>query len=95
MAEPVLQTLALTLEPDVGIATLLLHRPAAANALTMPMVEELVAAFDFLETQPSVRAVVLSGSGTRFCAGIDLRTLAELLASARGPCACEGRRSGR
>jgi enoyl-CoA hydratase/carnithine racemase len=89
---PPLRTLELRVEEQHGIATVLLNRPSAANALTHELLEELRATFEHLETLPSIRAVVLAGAGPRFCAGIDLRTLTELLASARGDCACEGRR---
>lgn len=92
MPPPQLRTLELRVEEAHGIATLLLNRPAAANSLTVELLGELRASFEFLETLSAVRAVVLAANGPRFCAGIDLRTLTELLASARGDCACEGRR---
>jgi 2-(1,2-epoxy-1,2-dihydrophenyl)acetyl-CoA isomerase len=56
-----------------GVATIALNRPAALNALTIPMKERLLAALDEAGRDPAVRAVVLTGSGRAFCAGQDLR----------------------
>jgi 2-(1,2-epoxy-1,2-dihydrophenyl)acetyl-CoA isomerase len=56
-----------------GVATITLNRPAALNALTIPMKERLLAALDEASRDPAVRAVVLTGSGRAFCAGQDLR----------------------
>jgi 2-(1,2-epoxy-1,2-dihydrophenyl)acetyl-CoA isomerase len=56
-----------------GVATITLNRPAALNALTIPMKERLLAALDEAGRDPAVRAVVLTGSGRAFCAGQDLR----------------------
>jgi 2-(1,2-epoxy-1,2-dihydrophenyl)acetyl-CoA isomerase len=56
-----------------GVATITLNRPAALNALTIPMKEQLLAALDEAGRDPAVRAVVLTGSGRAFCAGQDLR----------------------
>jgi 2-(1,2-epoxy-1,2-dihydrophenyl)acetyl-CoA isomerase len=63
----------LRLEVDDGVATITLDRPAALNALTVPLKEELLAAFDRVAADPAVRAIVLTGAGRAFCAGQDLR----------------------
>ncbi|MGW1054454.1 enoyl-CoA hydratase/isomerase family protein [Streptomyces sp. NPDC001118] len=55
------------------IAVLTLNRPASANALNIPLRRELAARIDELGADPTVRAVVITGSGRHFCAGADLR----------------------
>ena len=56
-----------------AIATLTLDRPAALNALTIPLKTELLAAFRAIAHDRAVRAVVLTGAGRAFCAGQDLK----------------------
>lgn len=56
---------------DDGIATVLLSRPEAMNAMTVDLVRELGEAVGDLE-RDGTRAVVLSGEGRCFCAGADL-----------------------
>ena len=58
---------------DGPIATLTLDRPGALNALTIPLKEALLAAFEDVAARPAVRAVILTGAGRAFCAGQDLR----------------------
>lgn len=57
-----------------GILTILLNRPDRMNAFTVEMGNELVAALDEADGNDDVRAVILSGSGRAFCAGMDLST---------------------
>jgi enoyl-CoA hydratase/carnithine racemase len=54
-----------------GVADVRLNRPEKLNALDRPMFEALVAAGQRLSADRSVRAVVLSGEGRAFCAGLD------------------------
>ena len=56
-----------------GVATLTLSRPDVLNALSTPMVEALLEALARLKADPAVRALLLSGKGRAFCAGVDLR----------------------
>src|SRR5579872_5673074 len=56
---------------DVAIITL--NRPKALNAWHRPMREMLMAALRAGETDPSVRALVLTGRGDAFSAGQDLQ----------------------
>jgi 2-(1,2-epoxy-1,2-dihydrophenyl)acetyl-CoA isomerase len=56
-----------------GIATITLDRPAALNALTIPMKRDLLAALRAAERDAAVRAVILTGAGRAFCAGQDLQ----------------------
>jgi enoyl-CoA hydratase/carnithine racemase len=55
-----------------GILTLTLSRPEQLNAFTTEMAEELVLAFERASADDDVRAVVVTGSGRAFCAGMDL-----------------------
>jgi enoyl-CoA hydratase/carnithine racemase len=63
-----------TLSYDVadGILTLTLDRPEQLNAFTVEMADELVDAFTRASTDGEVRAIVVTGSGRAFCAGMDL-----------------------
>ncbi|GAB2888417.1 crotonase/enoyl-CoA hydratase family protein [Nocardioides pacificus] len=55
-----------------GIATILLNRPASLNAFTDRMEVEMLAALDACDRDDDVRAVVITGAGRAFCAGMDL-----------------------
>jgi enoyl-CoA hydratase/carnithine racemase len=55
-----------------GILTLTLSRPERLNAFTVTMAEELIEAFSRANTDDAVRAVVVTGAGRAFCAGMDL-----------------------
>lgn len=57
-----------------GIYTILLDRPDRMNAFTVEMGNELIAALDEADNDDAVRAVILSGNGRAFCAGMDLST---------------------
>lgn len=63
----------LRVEVADAIATIILDRPDALNALTVPLKEGLLAAFGQVAADSAVRAVVLTGAGRAFCAGQDLR----------------------
>jgi enoyl-CoA hydratase/carnithine racemase len=56
-----------------GIATITLHRPEKMNAFTGTMMSEMIDAFDRIDADDGVRAVIVTGYGDRaFCAGADL-----------------------
>jgi enoyl-CoA hydratase/carnithine racemase len=55
-----------------GIATLTLCRPEKLNAYTVDMMHELLHAFDAVDADDAVRAVIVTGAGRGFCAGADL-----------------------
>ena len=65
----------LQLERDGAVAILRFNRPAALNAVNVPMAQGLLAAARELTSDPSVRAIVLCGVGKGFMAGGDLATL--------------------
>ncbi|WP_329383879.1 enoyl-CoA hydratase family protein [Streptomyces sp. NBC_01351] len=57
-----------------GVTTLTLDSPANRNALSADLVRELRAALATAAADPAVRAVVLTHTGTTFCAGADLKS---------------------
>lgn len=63
-----------TIEYEVrdGIATISLNRPDQLNAVNTRMELDLMAAFDLVDSDDEVRAVVVTGNGRAFCAGFDL-----------------------
>lgn len=54
---------------------LTLNRAKAKNALTLDMVKELSAALDRAECDQDIRAIVITGAGNSFCAGVDLKAV--------------------
>jgi len=58
-----------------GIGTLTLNRPEKLNAYTTEMGEEVTAVLRAWREDPAVRAVILTGAGRGFCAGVDLEHL--------------------
>src|ERR1700751_3231610 len=60
---------------DDGVATLTLSRPERRNALSIKLRNEITEQLDGWATDPAVRAVVLTGAGSAFCAGFDLDEL--------------------
>jgi len=60
-----------------GVATLTFNRPDRMNALSTPIMEELLQGLPRLAGDPAVRVVVLTGAGRAFCAGGDVKSMAE------------------
>lgn len=71
-----------TVTVERGVADVRLNRPEKLNALDMPMFAGLRAAARRVGEDPSVRAVVLSGEGRAFCAGLDLEAIMGTAATA-------------
>ena len=67
----------LTLDDD-GVAHVALNRPDKMNALDAAMFESVLAALDRLAGMRGLRAVVLSGEGRAFCAGLDMASFAAM-----------------
>jgi enoyl-CoA hydratase/carnithine racemase len=63
------------LDPATGVATITLNRPERLNALTFEVYAELRDTFLALDTEPDVRAVVITGSGRAFCSGGDVEDI--------------------
>lgn len=55
------------------VGRIILDRPEARNALTVEMRDDLAAAVRQFRSDPAVRAVLITGTGGSFCAGMDLR----------------------
>ena len=62
----------LTYAVSEGILTLTLNRPEQLNSFTLEMARELVDAFNRASDDDAVGAVVVTGAGRAFCAGMDL-----------------------
>lgn len=68
-----------TIERDGPVAVVTMNRPEAMNALSSALREELAKAMVEVNADDSIRAVVLTGAGTRaFTAGLDLKELGTL-----------------
>jgi 2-(1,2-epoxy-1,2-dihydrophenyl)acetyl-CoA isomerase len=59
------------------VATLTLNRPERLNALSSPMIDGLLEALPRLAADPGIAVVVLTGAGRGFCAGGDVKSMAE------------------
>jgi enoyl-CoA hydratase/carnithine racemase len=62
-----------------SVATITLNRPERLNALTFEVYTELRDAFAALDTEPGVRAVVITGAGRAFCSGGDVEDIIGVL----------------
>jgi enoyl-CoA hydratase/carnithine racemase len=60
-----------TISTDGGVADVRLNRPEKINALDDAQFAAIVDAGESLKKDPAIRAVVLSGNGGGFCAGLD------------------------
>jgi methylglutaconyl-CoA hydratase len=67
----------LLLEDDGPITKLTFNRPDKRNAISPKMICELLTAFDEIE-KTRTRVVIITGSGSAFCAGMDLDMLSAL-----------------
>jgi enoyl-CoA hydratase len=78
------QTLRLTVAD--AVACVELNRPERANAINLPMWQEIREAFTWVDQTDSVRVAVMSGSGKHFCSGIDLDMLSGISAAIADQC---------
>jgi enoyl-CoA hydratase/carnithine racemase len=67
-----------TVNVHEGVADVRLNRPDKLNALDIATFDALAQTGDALAADPSVRAVVLSGEGRAFCAGLDFANFAAM-----------------
>jgi isohexenylglutaconyl-CoA hydratase len=73
----------LLLEPHNGVLHVTLNRPDSRNAMSLQMVGELRAVLAAVKDDRTVRALVIGGAGGHFCAGGDIKDMAN--ARAQGP----------
>lgn len=66
-----------TIERRDAVALVTMNRPDALNALSRALRAEIVKTFDTLAKDDTIRAVVLTGSGRAFTAGVDLKEAGE------------------
>jgi enoyl-CoA hydratase/carnithine racemase len=72
------------LEIDDAIALVTLNRPDRLNALNYALIDQLMAALDRIETDPAIRAVILTGAGERaFSAGADIDEFSDSIRRSR------------
>jgi len=62
---------------EAGVLTLTLNRPEARNAMSVAMITALSERLALAETDDDVRCVVLTGTGKAFCAGGDVKGMAD------------------
>ncbi len=61
-----------------NVATITLNRPKAGNAMSSQMAKELMQAALHCDEKPSIRAVIITGSGRLFCGGGDLQEFSQM-----------------
>jgi enoyl-CoA hydratase/carnithine racemase len=66
-------------EKSENVFNVQLNRPESRNAFTVDLWNELGQTFGYLSELPECRAIVISGNGASFCAGIDLNGLKNLI----------------
>ena len=69
--------MSVTLHRNGHVTTVVLSRPERRNAVDRPTAEALAAAFREVEADPEARVAVLHGDHGTFCAGADLKAIAE------------------
>lgn len=66
------------LEQEGSILTLWLNRPESRNAMSLNMVKAIQQVFKTIQDDISIRAVILRGKDGHFCAGGDIKDMAQL-----------------
>src|SRR6202049_1804814 len=75
MPNVVMQNQQLLVELDGATAVVTLNRPQQRNALSLELMQGLIACLSEIETTPSVRAIILAAAGPAYCSGHDLREM--------------------
>ena len=83
MSDTTFDTLALRVED--GVAWIILNRPQRRNAFSDVMYAELIEVAQQVETRPDVQAVAITGEGSAFCAGGDIKGMHDRLAQHSTP----------
>ena len=65
------------LQIELPIITVTLNRPERRNAVDRPTAAALLQAFERFEADDTLKVLVLTGSGADFCAGADLKAMAD------------------
>lgn len=60
-----------------GVCTITLNRPDKLNAFTGTMGNEIYEAFGVANADENVKVIIVTGSGSAFCAGVDMQALAD------------------
>jgi len=74
---PGTSTPAVHVEHDGAVTIVTLSRPDVRNAVDRPTAEALVRAFEDFDADPNARVAVLHGANAQFCAGADLKAMAD------------------
>ena len=69
---------------EEGVATITLNRPEKLNAYVPEMGDDIIEAFGEARADSSVGAVIVTGAGRGFCAGVDLERLKQDMAAGSG-----------
>ncbi len=69
--------MAVEIEKNDDIWTIILHRPEVRNAVDQPTRELLQSAFDEFDSDANARVAVLWGKGGHFCSGADLKAMSD------------------
>lgn len=85
------ETISIAVDPR-GVALLTLARPEQHNALSGQMIADLTSAAALLGADPKVRVVVITGAGTSFCAGGDLKWMKDQVNATRDQRIAEARK---
>jgi enoyl-CoA hydratase/carnithine racemase len=72
-------------EKSDNIAQITFNRPTRSNAMTMPMVAQMRDAMEDADRDSSIGAIVVTGAGKSFCAGLDMGVLAQRMAGSNDP----------
>ena len=75
---------------DGGVAVATLNRPAVRNALDEPTRAELQSILDRVADDASIKALVVTGNGTAFCAGGDISAMQQRLNAPHGRLGASG-----
>jgi len=65
----------LTFERDGSTAIVIMNRPEAKNALSVPMLVGMVDAWEEIDNNDDIRCAILTGAGGTFCSGMDLKSV--------------------
>ncbi|KAK6930289.1 Enoyl-CoA hydratase/isomerase [Dillenia turbinata] len=72
MGNPSGEKLILVDKEQNGIAFITINRPKSLNSLTRSMMNDIAKAFKALDSDDSVKVIIITGSGRAFCSGVDL-----------------------